>query len=123
MKQKGFLEAWGCPNEIFFKFLESEKLKDQEFEKKAVAYEKCYEKVIELVSLDPRKASDASIEEMFEKALVVVPAPVAQPVKAVPVEAVKPVVAPPKVQKQPEPVDDDAALEALMMQELMSRSQ
>lgn len=62
---------------------------------------------------------------MFEKALVV-PAPVSSvvpPVKAVPVEAPKPVVAPPKVQKQQAPVDEDAELEALMMQELMSRSQ
>lgn len=125
MKQKGFSESWGCPNEIFFKYLESEKLKDQEYEKKAVAYEKCYEKVIEVVSLDPKKASDASIDEMFEKALNV-PAPVAPvvpPVKAVPVEAPKPFVAPAKVQKQQAPVDEDAELEALMMQELMSRSQ
>lgn len=62
---------------------------------------------------------------MFEKALVV-PAPVASfvpPVKAVPVEVPKPVAAQPKVQKQQAPVDEDAELEALMMQELMSRSQ
>jgi len=75
--------------------------------------------------LDPKKATDASIDEMFNKALIV-SAPVAtvvQPVRAVPVEAPKPVIAPPKVQKQPEPVDEEAELEALMMQELMSRSQ
>lgn len=118
------MEAWGCPNEIFFKYLESEKLKDQAFEKKAVAYEKCYEKVIEVVSLDPKKATDESIDEMFAKALVVPApvvsapvAPVAQPViKKAPVEAPKPYVAPPKVQKKPEPIDEDAELEALMMQ-------
>lgn len=28
LKQKGFKTEWGCPNEIFFKFLESEKTKD-----------------------------------------------------------------------------------------------
>jgi hypothetical protein len=42
LKGQGFKEVWGCPNEVFFKYLEHEKTKDETYEKKIVAYEKCY---------------------------------------------------------------------------------
>ena len=41
-----FKEEWGCPNEVFFKYLEFEKSKNEPYEKTIVAYEKCYEKII-----------------------------------------------------------------------------
>lgn len=118
MKQKGFKTEWGCPNEIFFKYLEHEKTKDEAYEKKVIAYEKTYEKIIEIVSHDPKAMTDAKIEEMFEKALVepLPPKTVVQPVpqavqpRQVPVEA-------PKVQKAQsfvaparKPVDEEAEL-------------
>ena len=62
MKQRGFKEEWGCPNEVFFKRLEDEKSKDESYDKTIVAYEKCYEKIIELVSVDPLKMSDRQID-------------------------------------------------------------
>ena len=45
MKQRGFKEEWGCPNEVFFKRLEDEKSKDESYDKTIIAYEKCYEKI------------------------------------------------------------------------------
>ncbi len=111
LKEQGFKEEWGCPNEVFFKYLEHEKTKDEAFEKKIVNYEKTYEKIIELVSVDPNSMTDQKIDELFAKALVVpvpVPAPVkpvVQPARVAPVEAPKVFAPPARAQKKPDPVD------------------
>jgi hypothetical protein len=66
-----------------------------------------------MVSVDPNAITDAKIDEMFAKALVVPsPTPVAPvapmvaPVRVAPVvEVPKPFIQPVRAQKQPEPVD------------------
>lgn len=68
---------------------------------------------------------------MFEKALeqqtasakTTAPVVVQQPVRVAPVEAPRSFAPSTKVTKKSEPVDEEAELEAMMMQELLSRSQ
>jgi hypothetical protein len=74
--------------------------------------------------------NDRQIHEMFEKALNTNSAPakpeapaVVQPARVAPVEVPKPVIAPQKTVAKSQPVDEEAELEMLMMQELYNRSQ
>jgi hypothetical protein len=47
LKKKGFQSTWGCPNEVFFKVMESIKQLNINIKNKATAIDKAYEKVID----------------------------------------------------------------------------
>jgi len=65
LADKGFDKAWGCPNENFFKLIESYKSEDIEYKKKVVLIEKSYEKAIEEISNDPSICTEEGIEGYF----------------------------------------------------------
>lgn len=50
---KGYREEWGCPNEVFFKVMETVKQRSAECKTQANAVEKAYEKAIEKISHEP----------------------------------------------------------------------
>lgn len=46
LMSKGFKTSWGCPNQIFFKIIETHKLNNPDYKKEMLVIEKAYEKII-----------------------------------------------------------------------------
>lgn len=82
------MAVWGCPNETFYKILESIKQENKELKIKAVTIEKAYEKIVDRITNEPDHLSPERIKFLYDeivnnKAPEVKPAPQPQPINPV----------------------------------------
>jgi hypothetical protein len=123
LEAKGFQAAWGNPNEVFYKLLESTKQRNSEVKAEASKIEAAFDKTVESIASEPENFNPQRIKFFMEEKIQQKPEAATREVRP------QPRIAGPAVSKSMTQVaskkndDEDFSLDSLMMQELLSRSE
>ena len=67
LEQKGFLQAWGSPVEVFVKLLESIKIKDKKIKDETAKIEKAFDNALAAIMNEPENFNPERIKFFIEE--------------------------------------------------------